>query len=91
MNSFIDNNLQEQNGTWVTNRTCQKHQASNFKQQFVQEALLKSMNELHITKSNEDDLEDTQEAEKINTKNFDGESDEDITYNLGQDSPFERK
>lgn len=49
------------------------------------------MNELHITKSNEDDLEDTQEAEKINTKNFDGESDEDITYNLGQDSPFERK
>lgn len=90
LNTFIDEILQEQNGNWVSNRTCQKHRASEYQQQRTQESLLNSKEGLHIAESDDEDFEDTQETNNSKTEHFDGESDEDITYDVGEENPFER-
>lgn len=49
------------------------------------------MDDLGLTDSSDDLLEDVDNGDNSKTLNFDGESDKDVCYEIGGGVPFERK
>lgn len=97
LNTYSDENSELHNGTWVTNRTCQKHRAAEL-QQHIPVGLLESMKNMNLVDNHEyepedidDEIEATGDIKDNKNEVMDGESDEDITYKMCEDSPIERE
>lgn len=74
----------------MTQRTSQKHRVSDFNVN-SEAALVDSMDNLQLAESDDEDVGEIVVTKNTITENFDGESDEDISYEMGPEVPIERE